>query len=153
MPRYYYNTYDGVDIIDRGGVDFRDFEQARVEALRYAAGVIHEDAYRKRLGNAWRLDVTDTDGVVLFRLDLLTTNASVELEGGKEVMAPKDSIPHLSPRVSSPLEATFADHLVRYAQFLAGSGHAVEARVIMHEAVAAEMRSILTAQNQHPATG
>lgn len=80
MPRYHYNVYDGVDILDHDGVDFRDIDQARVEALRYAAGIIHDEALKKRLGNEWRLEVTDAEGVILLRIDLLTTTPATKGE-------------------------------------------------------------------------
>lgn len=62
MPRYHYNVYDGINIIDHDGIELQDLNQARVEALRYAAGIIHDEARKKRLGNEWRLEVTDEGG-------------------------------------------------------------------------------------------
>lgn len=73
MPRYYYNVSGETNFFDDEGVNFRDVAQACSEALRYAAGIISDDARKNTFNNRWRLEVTDTNGIVLFCLDLVTT--------------------------------------------------------------------------------
>ena len=69
MPRYHFNVYDGVTDIDRDGVELADWQQARLEAIRYTGEIFRDQPKRLALGEDWRMEVTDDTGLVLFRLD------------------------------------------------------------------------------------
>lgn len=76
MPRYHFNIYDGLNILDHEGAELKDLDQACIKALRYAASIIKDGARKKRLANGWRLEVMDAQGATLFRLDLSMTSPS-----------------------------------------------------------------------------
>ena len=69
MPKYHFNIYDGIDIMDVDGMQLDDHHAARVEAIRYAGAVIKDEGQRLALGQDWRMEVTTSSGLVLFRLD------------------------------------------------------------------------------------
>ena len=82
MPRYHFNIHDGVEIPDGVGVDLPNFNFARREAIRYAGALLEEAAHRESLGEEWRLEVTDTEGVVLFSLSFVVKDAAGDQSGG-----------------------------------------------------------------------
>ncbi len=47
MPRYHFNVYDGSSNLDHEGVELRDLDQAHIEALRFTAGIISDEARRR----------------------------------------------------------------------------------------------------------
>ena len=73
MPRYHFNVYDGVTLLDKKGVELPDTMFARREAIRYAGVLLEEGARLESLGSAWRMEVTGETGVILFRLDFFVT--------------------------------------------------------------------------------
>ena len=44
MPRYHFNVYDGVTLLDKKGVELPDTMFARREAIRYAGVLLEEGA-------------------------------------------------------------------------------------------------------------
>ncbi len=77
MPRYHFNVYDGVTLLDKKGVELPDTKFARREAVRYAGVLLEEGARLESLGPEWRMEVTDTTGLILFRLDFFVTPSPV----------------------------------------------------------------------------
>lgn len=73
MPRYHFNVYDGVILLDKKGVELPDEMFARREAIRYAGTLLEEGARLESLGSEWRMEVTDGDGLIQFRLDFFVT--------------------------------------------------------------------------------
>ena len=69
MPRYHFNVFDGISSIDEGGSELADLVTARYEAIRLAGNIVADDAQRMKLGEDWRMEVTDDVGLLLFRLD------------------------------------------------------------------------------------
>ena len=69
MPRYHFNVYDGVTMLDPDGVELTSWEAARLEAIRHCGEIFKDDPKRIALGEDWRMEVTDDTGLVLFRLD------------------------------------------------------------------------------------
>jgi hypothetical protein len=69
VPRFHFHVYNGLALPDSRGADCADAQAARLEALRLAAELIGDGATRRRLGRAWRIEVTDAAGTLLFRLD------------------------------------------------------------------------------------
>lgn len=73
MPRYHFNVYDGETVIDDTGVELPDLVFARREAIRHS-GELLEDAGRLGvLGEEWRMEVTDSNGLILFSLNFVVT--------------------------------------------------------------------------------
>ena len=75
MPRYHFNIYDGITSIDREGTELPDIQAARREAIIFAGAVIEDTGKRLKLGEEWRMEVTDDDGLILFRLDFIVSEA------------------------------------------------------------------------------
>lgn len=73
MPRYHFNVYDGVTLLDKKGVELPDTNFARREAIRYSGALLEESAEQDNLGAEWRMEVTDATGLILFRLDFFVT--------------------------------------------------------------------------------
>lgn len=73
MPRYHFNVYDGVTMLDKKGVELPDTTFARREAIRYAGALLEEGARVDSLGPEWRMEVTDETALILFRLDFFVT--------------------------------------------------------------------------------
>ena len=73
MPRYHFNVYDGVTLLDKKGVELPDTMFARREAIRYAGVLLEEGARLESLGSEWRMEVTGETGVIMFRLDFFVT--------------------------------------------------------------------------------
>ncbi|ONF47969.1 DUF6894 family protein [Methylobacterium radiotolerans] len=77
MPRFYFNIYDGVSLLDDTGTELSDWREARIEAIRLAGEIFRDDAQRIALGEDWHIEVTDEHGLVLFRFDLISHEAPV----------------------------------------------------------------------------
>lgn len=75
MPRFFFNIYDGKSLPDEEGTVLPSWEVARLEAITVAGRVIADDAKRLGLGEDWRMEVTDEDGLVLFKLDFHVAEA------------------------------------------------------------------------------
>ncbi|MET0528565.1 MAG: hypothetical protein ABW003_09510 [Microvirga sp.] len=73
VPRYHFNVYDGVTLLDKKGVELPDTMFARREAIRYAGVLLEEGARLESLGQEWRMEVTDGTELILFRLDFFVT--------------------------------------------------------------------------------
>ena len=76
MPRYHFSVYDGVDIQDREGTDLPNLQSARQEAIRFAGEIIADEGRSLSFGEDWRMEVTDTSGLLLFRLDFMITSSA-----------------------------------------------------------------------------
>lgn len=73
MPRYHFNVYDGVTLLDKKGVVLPDTKFARREAIRFAVVLLEEGARLESLGLEWRMEVTNDTDLILFRLDFFIT--------------------------------------------------------------------------------
>ena len=69
MPRYYFNVFDGLTLLDEEGTELIDINAARMEALQVAHGLIESAARRADLGEGWRIEVVNGAGDILFRMD------------------------------------------------------------------------------------
>jgi hypothetical protein len=69
VPRYYFNVYDGRDILDDLGAELPDCTFARREAIRYSGALLEDQAKKLALGEDWRMEVTDSTGLILFVLN------------------------------------------------------------------------------------
>jgi hypothetical protein len=73
MPRFYFNVYDGKDIVDDVGTDLPDVVFARREAIRYSGALLENEAECLSLGEEWRMEVLDGTGLMLFCLNFMVT--------------------------------------------------------------------------------
>jgi hypothetical protein len=93
MPRFYFHIFDGRDQRDDHGTELSDFQEARVEAIRYASEILKDDAHRIALGEDWHMNVTDEAGLILFRLDFSAQVSSAILprsEATRNSVTPPD---------------------------------------------------------------
>ncbi|SFL01877.1 DUF6894 family protein [Methylorubrum salsuginis] len=76
MPRYHFHIHDGRSIIDTDGIELADVAQARRMAVRLTGQFFEDEADLVSLGEEWRMEVTDAQGLILFRLDFVVTRAA-----------------------------------------------------------------------------
>ena len=84
MPRFYYNVYDGKSGLDVIGTELPDWDAARVEALRFMGEIMKDNARHILLYEDWRLEVTDSTGLILFQVALLMTETPVPLRSSQD---------------------------------------------------------------------
>ena len=83
MPRYHFNVYDGVNVLDGRGTLLPSMQKARESAVDMAGAIIGESAGSLEPGSEWHMDVTDPAGLVLYRLDFSVTEPGKNsTEGG-----------------------------------------------------------------------
>ena len=75
MPRFFFDLRDGTHVIDKEGTELSDLIAARVEAVRLAGGLLKDGAAKFWDGMAWRVEVKDEAGLLLFVLDVSATDA------------------------------------------------------------------------------
>ena len=80
MPRFHFNVYDGVCVLDTEGTELPDWQAARLEAIRYAGALLVDDAQHVAHGQDWRMEVTDDTGLVLFRLDFIVMASAATMD-------------------------------------------------------------------------
>jgi len=69
--RCYFNLVNGSEkIVDRDGIEVRDIEQARVQAMNAVEELREEDESAATDWANWSLEVTDSAGNVLFSINL-----------------------------------------------------------------------------------
>ena len=65
MPRYFFNLYDDMTVIDEEGVKLPDFEAARRKAIGDARDMACTEVLEGRLKLRHRIEVADESGGVL----------------------------------------------------------------------------------------
>lgn len=75
MPRFHFNVHGRKSYADPDGQVLADLSAARQEALRYADGLSAGNGIPGLGSDPWHMDITDTAGAVLFRLDLGTARS------------------------------------------------------------------------------
>lgn len=84
MPHFFFNIFDSHNILDDVGTQLPSWQDAQVLAIRHAGEVLQNDAERIKPGDDWRMEVTDEQGLIVFRLDF-SVFASAALAGGSVV--------------------------------------------------------------------
>ena len=74
-PRYLFNIRGPVDVCDTPGIELPDLEAAQTHAFRLYATATGDDFMSPC--QEWRMEVTDSVGTILFRLDLTSAAQSV----------------------------------------------------------------------------
>ena len=75
MPRYHFNVYDGVTALDGEGTQLDGPLQARREGMRLASELMRSEANCPRIGEEWRIEVTDGRGMILFQIDVMLNDS------------------------------------------------------------------------------
>jgi hypothetical protein len=81
MPRYFFNTHDGEDIIDDEGLDLPGLTEARAQAIAASGEILRDRGKAFWDGTEWMMRVLDEAGDVVCVLKF-----SAE-EGGADVPA------------------------------------------------------------------
>ena len=66
MPLFFFNVIDGYSHCDETGTDLPDIYTAQAQAIRLSAELLAEMGTRFWDGIAWRLEVADEQGRILF---------------------------------------------------------------------------------------
>lgn len=69
MPRFFFHVYDGKVIPDHKGAELPDWEAARLNAIAVAGRLLTDEPERIALGEDWRMEVKDEEGLILFQLN------------------------------------------------------------------------------------
>ncbi len=77
MSRYYFDLYDGVEIIDEDGMELASIENARRHAVLKMAELLMQAPDKFWAGDAWTLKVKDDLGLTLFTLNFSAAEAAV----------------------------------------------------------------------------
>jgi hypothetical protein len=75
MPRYFFHIEDGVAVQDDEGVELKDLALAKCEAVRLAGQMICDSASDFWDKEEWKLTATSEDGLTLFCLQFIGTEA------------------------------------------------------------------------------
>jgi hypothetical protein len=70
VPRYFFNVRNGHSTDDPRGAQLNNLQAARLEAIHRFGQFMSEHPEEFDRGHDWRMEVTDGDGLMLFRLDL-----------------------------------------------------------------------------------
>jgi hypothetical protein len=75
MPRYFFHTEDGRCVPDEEGSDLPNQGVARIEAVKVLAELLHENADTFWATGAYRVTVSNGDGLTLFTVDVRGADA------------------------------------------------------------------------------
>ena len=68
MPRYFFNVFDGKDILDEEGTELTNIYVAQAQAIRMCGELLREMGVKFWDGTEWRMEVSDDKGAILFVL-------------------------------------------------------------------------------------
>ena len=75
MARFYFDIFDGVDIIDEEGTLLASLEEAKKEAASFAAGLLRDNPSKFWDSDRWTVRVRDERGFPLFEVAFLANFA------------------------------------------------------------------------------
>ena len=75
MSRYHFNVQDGDAYPDKEGSEFSDLESVRAEAVRRSGELLQCHPSTFWNGEAWKMTVTDSVGLVLFTLNFAAVSS------------------------------------------------------------------------------
>ncbi len=75
MPNYFFNLADGHVSLDQEGSEVVSLEQARIEAVIYAASLLKDKPEEVWAGGNWRVEVVDERGKLVFTVVVLALDA------------------------------------------------------------------------------
>lgn len=88
MPRYYFHTCDGTQDIDRQGHELPDDDAARIEAIRYAGGLLADDPAIVVRDETLRINVTNEQGRLSCSIVILSVETGWTSEPTAESASP-----------------------------------------------------------------
>jgi uncharacterized protein DUF6894 len=68
IPRYFFHVYDGHSDPDKDGMEMADIYQAQAQAIKMSGEILRDMGAEFWDGTAWRMEVADESGRVLFTL-------------------------------------------------------------------------------------
>ena len=68
LPRYFFNFKDGKEVLNHEGVELRDLEEAREQAVVASGEALRETGGKFWTGEEWRMWVTDEAGTTVCAL-------------------------------------------------------------------------------------
>ena len=77
MPRFHFHHENGRRYPDEHGAELEDLAAARHAALRSFSEFVGEHPAEFWSAGSWRMTVTDGEGLALFSLELVATDAPV----------------------------------------------------------------------------
>ena len=78
MPRFCFYVRDGVDIVDKDGVELTDAEAARGQAIVTAGEMLRDHGGKFWGGEVWQMRVTDDANRTLCRLNFSAEDGDEE---------------------------------------------------------------------------
>ena len=75
MPKYFFNLADGRTSLDREGSQIESLEQARLEAVVYAASMLRDRPEEVWAQGNWRVEVSDDQKRLLFTIVVMALEA------------------------------------------------------------------------------
>jgi hypothetical protein len=75
LPRYFFHTDDGSPDRDDEGTELKDVGSAKCHAVKYASDLICDGKTDFWGNDDWRMSVTDENGLILFELHIMGTEA------------------------------------------------------------------------------
>lgn len=75
MPRYFFDTEGGSNFHDEDGVALADADEARLYAIKFAGQCMADDAALLAQGQDFRVEVRDSDGLLLFAVTTFVTDS------------------------------------------------------------------------------
>lgn len=86
MPRYYFHCADGHREPDLEGTELANDEAAQLTAVAFAGEVLKHDPKELWDKGQWRVEVTDTQGVLLFTIITLAVDAPKPMQYDQQAM-------------------------------------------------------------------
>ena len=83
MSRYFFHLVDGGVDADREGSELPSLQTAKQEAVRLAGAMMRDDPALFLSHERWSVEVSDEDGLPLFSLNIVATEA----QGAKRLSA------------------------------------------------------------------
>ena len=68
MPRYFFNVYDGLSVLDQDGTVLPDIYSAQGQAIRTSGEILRDMGESFWDGTEWRMEVANERGEILFVL-------------------------------------------------------------------------------------
>lgn len=75
MPRYFFHRTDGGFDVDHEGTELKDLQDARVQAILYAAGTMKDRPDYVWDGGDLRVEVADESGILLMTVIVMVVDA------------------------------------------------------------------------------
>ena len=93
MPRYFFHVYDGSSSPDTDGTELPNIYTAQAVAIRTSGEILRDMGAKFWDGTAWRLEVADERGEILFVLRFSAEERPVLTDTLSDPGAPKGSVP------------------------------------------------------------